>query len=134
MNRMARPDIVTAWLLPLLLAIVTACSMSGPTTPAEGSPERDGILNAIRLGREIPDQKFEVRTLLMQDGWAWLTADPKSADGKQNYETESWLLQSTPYGWRVMAQPCQEADCVWKDEIGKMRAQFPLAPPSIFPE
>ena len=94
----------------ILMLIAMACSMQGPSTPPEGSAEREGIFQAMRLGREIPDQKFQVRTLLVQDGWAWITADPMSADGRQNYETESWLLQSTPQGWRVMAQPCQEAE------------------------
>jgi hypothetical protein len=120
-------------LAPLLVVVIVACSPSGPTTPPEGSAEREAIFAAIRQGREIQDQVFVPSRFKVQDDWAWVTADPQSKDGANRYEPESWLLQKTAGGWRVMAQPCQEADCVWADEVAKIRARFPKAPMAIFP-
>ena len=121
-------------LAPLVVFILAACSPSGPTTPPEGSAEREAIFAAMRQGREIQDQVFVTTHFKVQDNWAWVTADPQSKDGANRYEPESWLLQKTAEGWRVLAQPCQEADCVWKDEVAKIRAQFPQAPEAIFPK
>ena len=121
-------------LAPLLVVVIAACSPSGPTTPPEGSAEREAIFAAIRQGREIQDQVFVTSQFKVQDDWAWVTADPQSKDGSNHYEPESWLLQKTGDGWHVMAQPCQEADCVWADEVAKIRAKYPQAPEAIFPK
>ncbi len=117
-----------------LIVLISACSPSGPTTPAEGSAEREAIFAAMRQGREIPDQVFVARDFKVQDGWAWVTADPQSKDGTQHYETESWLLQKTGDTWAVAAQPCAEEGCEPKDEIAKIRTRFPQAPEAIFPK
>lgn len=118
----------------MALLLVAACSPSGPTTPPEGSPEREAILAAVAQGRPIADQVFNVREMKVQGDWAWVTADPQSKDGSQHYETESWLLQKSGGAWTVVAQPCAEEGCVLKDEIAKIRARFPGAPPGIFPQ
>jgi predicted small lipoprotein YifL len=121
-------------LVPLLLVVIAACGPSGPTTPPDGSAEREAIFAAIRQGREIQDQVFVPTHFKVQDNWAWVTADPQSKDGANHYEPKSWLLQKTANDWRVLAQPCQEADCVWADEVAKIRAKFPQAPEAIFPK
>ena len=121
-------------LAPLIILVIAACSPSGPTTPLEGSADREAIFAAIRQGREIQDQIFVASHFKVQDNWAWVTADPQSKDGANHYEPESWLLQKTGETWQVMAQPCQEADCVWADEVAKIRARFPQAPAAIFPK
>lgn len=128
MNSIARA------IAPLIILLIAACSPSGPTTPAEGSAEREAIFAAMRQGREIPDQVFVARDFKVQDGWAWITADPQSKDGSQKYEAESWLLQKTGDAWAVAAQPCAEEGCEPKDEVAKIRARFPAAPEAIFPK
>ena len=123
-----------AIVLVLLVALAVACSPSGPTTPAEGSAERGAIFAGMRQGREIQDQVFVPRDFKVQNGWAWVTADPQSKDGAQHYETESWLLQKTGDTWKVVAQPCAEEGCELKSEIAKMRTAHPEAPEAIFPK
>ena len=111
---------------------IAACSPAGPTTPAEGSAEREAIFDGMRKGRENPDVTFTVRTLKVQDGWAWVVADPQTKDGSQKFETESWLLQKTGDSWSVVAQPCAEEGCEPVAEIAKIKEQHPQAPPAIF--
>ena len=127
MNSIARS------LAPLLVFVMVACSPSGPAKPTEAA-EREAIIQAIHQGREIQDQVFVIKDFKVQDGWAWVTADPQSKDGSQHYETESWLLQKTADGWHVVAQPCEEEGCEPKAEIAKIRAKFLQAPDAIFPK
>lgn len=117
-----------------VLVWLAACGPSGPYTPPEGSPEREAIFVAMRQNRPIPDQSFVVRDMKVKGDWAWVTADPRSTDGTQHYETESWLLQRMGSAWAVVAQPCAEEGCTLKDEIAKIRARYPQAPAEIFPE
>jgi hypothetical protein len=128
MNSIARA------LAPFVVFILAACSPAGPTTPPEGSAEREAIFAAMHQGREIQDQVFVTSDFKVQDGWAWITANPQSKDGTQHYETESWLLQKTGDTWAVAAQPCAEEGCEPKTEIAKIRARFPQAPEAIFPK
>jgi hypothetical protein len=100
MNRIARLAV-----LPLLIFLVAACSPAGPTTPAEGSAEREAIFDALRQARSQPDTVFVTRHFLVDGNWAYLTADPQSKDGSQKYETESWLLEKKADGWHIAAQP-----------------------------
>lgn len=129
MNRIARLA-----LLPLLIFVIAACSPAGPTTPTEGSPEREAIFEALRQARGQPDTVFVTRHFLMDGNWAYVTADPQSKDGSQKYETESWLLEKKADGWHIAAQPCVEEGCEPADEIAKMRAAHPQAPAGIFPK
>jgi hypothetical protein len=122
------------FLTMVVAAIIAACSPSGPTTPAEGSAEREAIYTAMREGREIQDQVFVASDFKVQNGWAWVTAAPQSKDGSQHYETESWLLQKTGDTWKVTAQPCAEEGCELPAEIAKMRQAHPDAPETIFPK
>jgi len=128
MNSIARA------LASLIVFTLAACSPTGPTTPPEGSAEREAIFAAMHQGREIQDQVFVTTDFKVQDGWAWVTANPQSKDGTNHYETESWLLQKTGDVWVVAAQPCAEEGCEPKDEIAKIRAKFPPAPEAIFPK
>lgn len=105
-----------------------------PTAPAEAALEKDAILEALRVGRDQPDTVFVVQTFNVQDGWAWVTADPQSADGSQKYERESWLVEKTASGWKVAAQPCAEEGCEEQAEIAKIRQAHPSAPAAIFPK
>lgn len=118
----------------ILLAALAACSQPGPTTPPEGSAERDAIFAAMRQGRDQPDLVFVPRDFKAQGDWAWITADPQSKDGANKYETESWLVQRSGGTWTVAAQPCAEEGCDPKTEVEKIRARFPAAPEAIFPK
>ena len=113
-------------------AAIAACSPSGPTTPAEGSAEREAIFEGMRKGRENPDVTFVVRTMKVQDNWAWVVAEPQSKDGSAHFETESWLLQKTAAGWQIAAQPCAEEGCEPAAELAKIRQNNPQAPAAIF--
>ena len=117
----------------LLLFVIAACSPSGPAKPTEAA-EREAIIQALHQGREIQDQIFIIKDFKVQDGWAWVTAEPQSKDGTQHYEAESWLLQKTADGWHVVAQPCAEEGCEEKAEVTKIRAKFLQAPEAIFPK
>src|SRR5512134_696162 len=112
-------------LIVVAAALLAACQPSAPTTPPEGSAEREAIFAAMREGREIQDQVFVPRDFKVQNGWAWITADPQSKDGAQHYETESWLLRKTGDAWKVAAQPCAEEGCELPAEIAKMRQAHP---------
>ncbi len=88
----------------------------------------------MRQGRDQgADLVFVTNHFLVQGDWAWVTATPQSKDGSQHYETESWLLQKTAEGWRVVAQPCAEEGYDPKQELAKIRGQYPQAPSAIFP-
>jgi len=118
-------------LVPLIAVILLACSQAGPTAPPDA--ERDAIYAAISAGRGQGELTFTPSHFLMQGDWAWLTAAPQSKDGTQRYETESWLLQKTAEGWKVVDQPCAEEGCDPKLELARIRAAHPEAPAGIFP-
>ena len=120
-------------LVPLIAVFLLACSQAGPTTPPEGSPEREAIFAAISAGRGQGELTFVTSHFLMQGDWAWLTAAPQSKDGTQHYETESWLLNKAAGGWKVVDQPCAEEGCAPKQELARIRAAHPEAPAGIFP-
>ena len=104
-----------------------------PYTPPAGSEERKAILNAMRALGDIHDRVFVLRYLKVQNGWAWLMGDPQSPDGKNHYESESALLRNEGTGWKVLDQPCTEADSDSKKEMARIRTAYPKAPAGIFP-
>ena len=110
-----------------------ARAQEAPYTPAAGSQERKAIFDAMRALGDNHDRVFVVRYLKVQNGWAWLTADPQSPDGKSHYESESALLRNDGTIWKVLDQPCSEADCDNKKEMARIRAAYPKAPAGIFP-
>ncbi|MGP0093792.1 MAG: hypothetical protein ACLPKB_28205 [Xanthobacteraceae bacterium] len=117
----------------LALALTSALAQSGPHTPAAGTPERNAIFDAMHSLGDIHDRVFVARYLKVLGDWAWVTADPQSRDNTQHYETESALLQRTGQKWRVVDQPCGEADCDHNKELARIRKRFPDAPAAIFP-
>lgn len=113
-------------------------------TPAPGSPDRKAILDVLReLVPQWRGQKavFLVRHMKVSQGWAWVEADPRSADGSQHYEPLECLLQKTPQKWEIReCRPCcgdceDDPDCRDKERYyRKLRSKFPKAPRGIFPE
>src|SRR5947208_347655 len=79
-----------ATLAGLAVALSAAPGIAGQAAyaPKPGSPERKAIVDAMRAKGDIPDRVFVTRYLMVQDGWAWIVADPKSRDGKNSYEPE----------------------------------------------
>jgi hypothetical protein len=104
-----------------------------PYTPLAGSAERKAIFNAMRAQGDIHDRVFVLRYLKVQNGWAWLVGDPQSPGGKNHFESESALLRNDGTGWKVLDQPCTEADCDDKKEMARIKAASPKAPAGIFP-
>ena len=88
----------------------------GVHSPSPGSPERRAVLDGLRAwvhSRLELDVLFVVRTINVQDGWAWVEASPRSADGKNRYEPISALLRKGNGCWAVVAvlsEECAAAD------------------------
>jgi hypothetical protein len=117
----------------LTVALHSVAAQTSLHVPPAGSAERKAILDAMRALGDNHDRIFVVRYIKVAAGWAFLTVNPQSPDGKQHYETESALLQQTTAGWKVVDQPCGEGDCDDKQELARIRAKFPAAPAAIFP-
>ncbi len=124
---------VGAGLLLLALPVNIGAAKSSVYAPAKGSKERKAIMDAMRAKGDDQDRVFVVRRLKVSDGWAWLDANPQSSDGSNKYEPESALLQKQGSRWRVLDQPCGEADCDFDAEVDRIRADYPDAPEAIFP-
>jgi hypothetical protein len=118
----------------LLLSTAPAHAQAAPYTPPVGSAERKAILDAMRALGDIHDRVFLLRYLKVQNGWAWMRGDPQSPDGKNHYESESALFRKEGAAWKVLDQPCAEADCDDKKEMARIRAAYPKAPAGIFPQ
>jgi hypothetical protein len=104
-----------------------------PTSPPPGSAERKAILDALRARGDLHNRIFIVRYLKVRKGWAWVSADSQSPDGKNHYETESALLQKVGPGWKVVDEPCTDEGCDDKAEMARIRAANRNAPDAIFP-
>lgn len=112
-------------------------------TPPKGSPDRKAILAALRgVAKRMSglDVVFVVRHLKVNGNWAWVVAEPRSADGSQHYETMSGLLTWKSGRWTFLEGPPEwpvcEADpeCVdparYFDALAK---KHPGLPRDIFP-
>lgn len=85
---------------------------------------------------------FKVRHMGMLGRWAWVEADPMSADGKDHYEPFECLLRSGQDGsWTVEAcRPCcgeceDDPDCRETSRYYRsLRSRFSEVPREIFPE
>jgi len=111
-------------------------------TPARGGAERKAILDAMRAHRRRFDSQrviFVVDYLRVQRGWAWLSVQPQSPDGRSRFEGESALLRRRAGRWEVVeAMPAfgeregtpLEEDCAW---FQRLRGRFPSIPVAILP-
>ena len=123
---------------------VQSATKTGTYTPATGSEDRKAIMDALRVvirkmsGLEVI---FVVRHLKINKGWAWVEADPESADGKNHYEPMVGLLHKKSGRWTYIEGPpefavCeQDPDCVDTARyFKKLVRKYPAASPDIFPE
>jgi hypothetical protein len=112
----------------LVVVLTPATATASPTrqaeavadklhTPAEGSAERDAILDGLRRHWQAtrnPDGgkryrgkiTFHVSYLKVHNGWAWVYADPRSSLLNEQFPENSGLLVRLKAGrWEVMKMP-----------------------------
>lgn len=112
-------------------------------TPLRESAERRHILGALRLAVKKMsglDVVFMVTHLKVGGRWAWVDADPRSADGTQHYEAVSGLLTLEHGHWVYLeGRPewamCEEdPDCADSARyFRRLAAKYPGLSPAIFP-
>ena len=124
---------VVIGMLITVAASQVSIAKSDVFTPAKGSIVRKSIMDAMRAKGEDQDRVFVVRHLNVSGNWAWLDSEPQSKDGSNHYEPESALFRKSGGKWRVVDQPCGEADCDFDSEVSRIRDANPQAPASIFP-
>jgi hypothetical protein len=112
---------------------IGAANAGADTLPA-GSPERKAIYAALAATGDDHARIFVVQSLKVENGRAWTSVNPESADGRQHFEPESALLQKVGGHWQVVDQPCGEGDCDPAAEVARIRAAHPAAPADIFPQ
>lgn len=109
-------------------ALIATTTLASPTlqaetvadklhAPAEGSAEREAILDGLRrhwqTTRNPDDGKtyrgkitFHVSYLRVHNGWAWVYAEPRSSISKEGFpENSGFLLQLKAGRWEVMKLP-----------------------------
>lgn len=137
-----------------LIAIATPTTMAqrdnSPYTPAQGTAERQQIVNALRarVERELKQQvvfKFsDNASFRVQNGWAFLGATPQRRDGKKiDYRKTIYhdavesgafdegifaLLRKRGNTWRIVAYSYGATDVAWLEWSSEHNA-----PKSIFP-
>ena len=128
---------VTIVLLVASLILGSCASVNTAHTPPDGSAERNGILQAVhhalaRQGRK--NLVLDVPYLKVHNWWAWIQVNPKSADGRQHYESQSGLLQQTGSKWTLLEWMPAEEGTDYIKYFQKLKAKYPSAPPDIFPQ
>jgi hypothetical protein len=124
-------------------------------TPTAGSPERQAIMDAMRLDFYPGDRTaartnprgvvFKVIFLKMHGDWACTHVDPVDAAGKQLAEPRWGLLRRRLGQWSdvnyfdalrpfASEEAAQDALEMSASTIAKVRAVFPDAPNDIFPQ
>ena len=128
---------VTIVLIVASLILGSCASVNTAHTPPDGSTERSGILQAVhhalaRQGRK--NLVLDVPYLKVHNGWAWIQVNPKSADGRQHYESQSGLLQQAGSKWTLLEWMPAEEGTDYTKYFQKLKAKYPSAPPDIFPQ
>src|SRR5436190_1138078 len=120
----------TAILVASLL--LSGCASVNTThTPAEGSAERNAIIQATKRALARQGRKnlvLVVPYLKVHNGWAWIKVNPQSANGTQHYESQSGLLQQTAKGWTLLEWMPAEEGTDYKKYFNNLKAKYPSAP------
>lgn len=118
----------------------TADSGSEAYTPPPGSAERKAMLDLLRewiKKHHYVDVIFVVRHLKVKDGYAWVTAMPRSKDGANMYEDISALLKKDKGLWEIAEIPCGEEDnpdCIGDPNyFNGLKQRFPEMAEDILP-
>ena len=134
---MAMKNYVTIVSLVASLILGSCASVNTAHTPPDGSDERNGILQAVHHALARQGRKnivLDVPYLKVHNGWAWIQVNPKSADGRQHYESQSGLLQQTGSKWTLLEWMPAEEGTDYTKYFQKLKAKYPSAPPDIFPQ
>jgi hypothetical protein len=147
-----------AFAFALLSLIVTSASSQGQQgahTPPSGSPERQAIMDVMRLDfypgdlaaahRNAKGVLFNVRYLKVHGDWALVCVDPVNAAGKEIAEFRWGLLHRKAAQWSdtnyfdairpyPSEESAQDALDMTASTIRKIWQRFPDAPKDIFPE
>lgn len=119
-------------------------------TPADGSAEREVILDGLRRhwqASKNPDDgksyrgkiTFRVNYLKVHHGWAWIYAEPRSSLAKEPFpENSGFLLQLKAGRWEVMKLPRMDdnGDGAFNPspaDLERIRKMYPSIPPDIIP-
>lgn len=119
------------------LLLSSCASLNTAHTPPHGSAERNAILQAVHHALARQGKKnlvLIVPYLKVHNGWAWIQVNPQSADGTQNYESQSGLLQETANKWRLLEWMPAEEGTNYTTYFKNLKAKYPSAPPDIFPQ
>lgn len=131
-----------------LLAAVPAAAQTGPYTPAQGSPERKAIVDALRLpvSRMLKGPvAFAISYLKVHRKWALLIAVPRRPTGEAiDYSDTKWaakvrhldfkdeivaLMRQRGTRWRVVWYEIGRQDPPWGDWAKRYRAPGGIFPP-----
>ena len=137
MKENAMKNYVTTGLLVASLVLASCASVNTAHTPPDGSAERNAILQAVHQALARQGRKnlvLDVPYLKVHNGWAWIQVNPKSADGRQHYESQSGLLQQTANKWTLLEWMPAEEGTDYPKYFTKLKAKYPSAPPDIFPQ
>ena len=119
--------------LMALTALPSLGQDAAPYTPAPGSPELEAIFTTMRTVGDDHTRAINVSFLKVQNGWAWLEDEPKSADGTRQYEPEAALLRNEGHGWRIVDRLCADEYCEHDEEMARIKSDHKMAPAGIFP-
>lgn len=130
-------DYIATVLLIASLALASCASVNTAHTPPDGSAERSAILQAVHYALARQGRKnlvLDVPYLKVHNAWAWIQVSPKSADGRQHYESQSGLLQQTANKWTLLEWMPAEEGTDYPKYFKKLKAKYSLAPSDIFPQ
>lgn len=142
-------------------ALIAPTTLASPTkqaeavadklhTPAEGSAEREAILNGLRRHwqstRNPDDGKpykgtitFRVSYLKVHNGWAWVYAEPRSSNPTEGFPENSGLLLQLKAGrWEAMKLPPMDdnGDGAFNpspSDLVRIRKMYPMIAADIIP-
>jgi hypothetical protein len=134
----------TLFIMLILCAAVRLTAQDCPGqqayTPDRGTQERKAVLDALReevYGMHGIRVVFVVRYMKVCDGWAWVHTQPRSADGKEQYEDILALIGRSGDDWQVLEIPCVEEenpDCINSENYFEgLKKRFPGLPANILP-
>lgn len=114
-------------------------------TPAEGSPERRAILDAVREEYKEGDDhpaKFRVNYLKVHNGWAWINVTPLNESGKPVADPAPLLFYNDNGKWT--AKDLNDVPMEGDDQDGPhdpspkyikaLQAKYPGLPSDIIPK
>jgi hypothetical protein len=119
-------------------------------TPAEGTDEREGVLDGLRRhwqSARNPDDgrtyrgkiTFRVNYLKIHNGWAWVYAEPHSSLPKERFpENSGFLLQLKTGRWDVVKLPPMDdnGDGTFNPspaDLARIRKMYPTVATDVIP-